>query len=250
MAVDPMNSRHGPPRVYNEDKPQDPNAGLSEEEKKKKKEEYDALPEEEKQKQKQEQQTVPSYQQPPELSMIWGDAPPITTYMPKSNGGNGGGDTTSAGIHPAINVGVGSIADAMQTMLEASRRSVDAYTTLKALVYTASTDNATFGQQATHKDDWGKKDGSAPHGKEAQYGVGHNYDKHNGGNEPDERLQDAAKYFAAGMVPKMNQVLALCANSLELAGEFIVRLDRAGTFYASADHSSAFPEPRGKPIAE
>ncbi|GAA3183863.1 MULTISPECIES: hypothetical protein [Streptomyces] len=237
-AQEPRNSRHGPPREYDKDKPQggDPTA-------------EDGLTDEQKQQKKTENQTVPGYQQPPSLTMIWGDAPPITTYLPKG-GGNGGGDNQSAGIHPAINVGIGSIAEAMQTMLESSRRSVDAYTTLKALVFTASTDNATFGQQATHKDDWGKKDGSATHSLEAAKGVPKTYADHNGGNQPDEKLQDAAKYFAAGMVPKMNQVLALCANSIEMAGQFIVRLDRAGTYYANADHASAFPEPRSRPIAE
>ncbi|TSB32512.1 hypothetical protein [Streptomyces benahoarensis] len=238
MAVDPRNSRHGPPREDEKDGP--PQADPHQD---------DGKSDEQKEKEKLEGQIVPSYQQPPTLSMIWGDAPPITTYLAKGGGG-GGGDNQSAGIHPAINVGVGSIVDTMQSMLESSRRSVANYQTLKAIVYTASTDNATFGQQATHKDDWGKQDGSATHSLQSAKGVSPNYAKHNGGNEPDEQVQDAAKAYAAAMVPKMNQVLAECANAIELAGQFIVRLDRAGTYYANADHASVFPEPRGKPIAE
>ncbi|MCB5906949.1 hypothetical protein [Streptomyces pinistramenti] len=185
----------------------------------------------------------PAYADVPALAMIWGSAPPITTYLPNS-GGSGGGDHQTAGSHAPINVNIGSIVDGMQGMLDASKSAVDGYTLMEQVVVGAMFSGNTFGEQATYQDDWGKSDGSAVHSKQRAQGVSPDYASHSDhpGQHPDTEVQSAAKAYAEAMYPKMTEVLKECANAIELAGQFIVRMDRAGTYYANADHASAFPE--------
>ncbi|MFD9811697.1 hypothetical protein [Streptomyces sp. NPDC059080] len=187
---------------------------------------------------------------PPTLSMLWLTPETITTEMPKTEGGGGEKTVTKAPTHPALTVNIGGLADSMELLRTSSSDLVTQYENLKTLVLAADASHTVFGEQATYKD-------NIPKPRPNQY-----VDRRNP-HEPtffepdtgpiikeDPGVRQAAEKFGPVMYPSMKNVLMECANSIELVGRYMVLMDRAGTYYAHADHSSAFPEPTGKPIVD
>ncbi|MEV0279359.1 hypothetical protein AB0I22_23635 [Streptomyces sp. NPDC050610] len=221
----PRDSRHGPPRKYDEDAPHDNGDGGN-------------------------SKPPPDMNSVPNLAMIWGDAPAITGHV---EGAGAGGDKDSPPVPalPAFHVDISSIHAAMQSMLDASRAAVDGYNQLEQTVAQAIfVDHSTFGQEATYTDTNPKFEPGGAEAKQRQYGVGKHYADHSDHPEikPDEEVRKAGVAYAQAMNPAMTQVLKECADAIELAGRFIVRLDRAGTYYAHAEENAVFPEPTGKPV--
>ncbi|WP_399083910.1 hypothetical protein ACGH2B_03550 [Streptomyces sp. BBFR2] len=193
----------------------------------------------------------PTAAAPPTLSMLWGETPIITTELPAS-GGNGGGDkkTEKAPTHPAFVVNVGGLADSMDFLRTSSADMVTQYEALKTLVLQADAAHTVFGEQATYKD-------TIPRPRPNQ-----NIDKRNPHEatfaqpdpepliKPDDGVRGAAEKFGPMMYPGMKNVLMECANAIELVGRYMVLMDRTGSYYAHADHQSAFPEPTGKSITD
>jgi hypothetical protein len=58
----------------------------------------------------------------------------------------------------------------------------------------------------------------------------------------------AAVEFAASMNPAQEKVLEFAANAIELAGQFIAGVDRAGQTYAATDRAAIFPPPPENPV--
>ncbi|MFI7100943.1 hypothetical protein ACIBK8_16415 [Streptomyces sp. NPDC050161] len=186
----------------------------------------------------------PTAEAPPTLYMLWATAPAIDTAMPQTEGG--GGKPTRAETHSAFSVNVGDMADSMTFLLDSSRDMVTRYEALKALVLSADASHTVFGEQATYTEHIPKTPPTA-------------VDRRNG-HEPtfaepqgplikdDPGVRSAAEKFGPYMYPGMKNVLMECANAIELLGRYIVLMDRAGTYYARADHQSVFPEPSGKSI--
>ncbi|MFG2226223.1 hypothetical protein [Streptomyces sp. NPDC048644] len=221
MATTPENSRHGPPRKDEEDGPEAKGDGTP---------------------------ADTRYSDVPNLTMIWGDAPPITSFTPPPQNGNGQDLTQKqpVGTHPAINVSIGSIVDAMQGMLASSRTAVDGYQELQRTVKEAVLGGSVFGQQATYED-LGADDGSTfvdGQGDSHEL-MSHAFDD-DPPPKPDEKVRAAATAYAEAMNPAMTRVLRQCADAIALGGQFIVRMDRAGSFYAQADQQSIFPAPTGE----
>ncbi|MEU2246868.1 hypothetical protein [Streptomyces sp. NPDC019224] len=176
----------------------------------------------------------------PALAMIWGDAPPITANLgPTPSGGGGAASTAVGGSHPEITVDLGSIRESMQGLLESSRTAVEGYMAMVARVSGAVNDSTVFGQNAQLMVDNSFFDFST--------GIW-SLDPQGPHLEPDTELQQAAKEFAAGMNPAMTKVMRECADAIELVGQFIVLIDRAGSTYANADYNSVFPEMPPTPV--
>ncbi|MFD6420366.1 hypothetical protein [Streptomyces sp. NPDC060198] len=178
--------------------------------------------------------------QMPSLAMIWGDAPPITANQgPETPSGQGGGAT--GGSHPQLTVDLGSVRESVQGLLNSSRTAVDQYMVMKQRVETAVAGGTVFGQNAQRKVD----------NTQFNFFTGQwSWDNDGPSLEPDKPLQEAALKFAAQMNPAMTQVMRECADALELAGQFIVLLDRAGTAYAHADYASVFPDAPIGPVVD
>ncbi|MGW1838341.1 hypothetical protein [Streptomyces sp. NPDC002067] len=194
----------------------------------------------------------PKAETPPTLSMLWGPtAPDITSYM--APGDSSGKTPPRAETHPAFKINVGDLADSTNLLLGASTEMVTRYESLKALVMAADASHTVFGEQATYTD-------TIPRPRPNQPPMpGARRPEH----EPtfaqpdpgpiikeDPGVRKAAEKFGPMMYPGMKNVLMECANAIELVGRYIVLMNRAGTYYAHADHESLFPAPSGKPIAE
>ncbi|MDN3357275.1 hypothetical protein [Actinomadura sp. DC4] len=59
----------------------------------------------------------------------------------------------------------------------------------------------------------------------------------------------SAVEFAASMNPAQEKVLEFAANAIELVGQFIAGVDRAGQTYAATDRAAIFPPPPENPVA-
>ncbi|WP_405745974.1 hypothetical protein OG422_25375 [Streptomyces sp. NBC_01525] len=193
----------------------------------------------------------PTAAAPPTLSMLWLNPETITTELPKTDGGGGEKKATKAPTHPALTVNIGGLADSMELLRTSSTDLVTQYESLKTLVLAADASHTVFGEQATYTD-------NIPKPRPNQYVDRRNpheptfFDPDEFGPiiKPDPGVRQAAEKFGPVMYPAMKNVLMECANSIELVGRYMVLMDRAGTYYAHADHSSAFPEPTGKPIVD
>jgi hypothetical protein len=62
------------------------------------------------------------------------------------------------------------------------------------------------------------------------------------------KIQGPAHEFANSMNPAQERVLEQIANSIEIVGQFIAGLNRAGQSYGAADRKAQFPEPPPSPV--
>jgi hypothetical protein len=61
--------------------------------------------------------------------------------------------------------------------------------------------------------------------------------------KPSNAFSQAAAAFAEVINPAQEQLLKAVADTIELDGQFIAMLDRAGQSYAQTDRAAKFPEP-------
>ncbi|MCB5908059.1 hypothetical protein [Streptomyces pinistramenti] len=178
--------------------------------------------------------------------MLWATAPNIDTFMPQGEGS--GGKPVRAETHSAFSVNVGDMADSMSVLLDSSKDMVTRYEGLKALVLAADASHTVFGEQATYTEHIPKPSPTSLDKRNAHEPT---FAEPEGPLvEADPGVRSAAEKFGPYMYPGMKNVLMECANAIELLGRYIVLLDRAGTYYARADHQSVFPEPSGKSIVD
>jgi hypothetical protein len=167
----------------------------------------------------------------PEIAMYWTSAPPfIPQAQPSGSGAAPAGDVA---IHSNIVVGLGTLRDAEQRVLEAFANVVTAYDNVKAL-YLSVKDYA-YGQQATMETD--VFEGST---------AGFDQWQHETLASP---IQEYARSFADGDGTQDNpganlaqaETLTGIAGVAVTAGEFVVAVNNAGAAYGSADNASLFP---------
>jgi hypothetical protein len=106
---------------------------------------------------------------------------------------------------------------------------VDDYQTLRDKVMAAK--DTVFGQNARVPDN--------------VYGVEYYQPSENGQPSP---IQDNAKQFAATMNPAQDKALAQMAAAMEVVGQYIAAVNRAGQAYSSADRKAEFPAPPPNPV--
>ncbi|GAA3189864.1 hypothetical protein GCM10017688_53560 [Streptomyces ramulosus] len=192
----------------------------------------------------------PTAAPPPTLSMLWQTTPAITTEMPQTNGGGGEKKPAKAPTHPALTVNVGDLADSMELLRLSSADMVAQYESLKSLVLAADASHTVFGEQATYKDTIPKPRPSQTVDRRNPHEVTLQEPDPGPIVKDDPGVRKAAEKFGPVMYPGMKNVLMECANAIELVGRYMVLMDRTGTYYAHADHTSAFPGPTGKPVVD
>ncbi|MCO6005342.1 hypothetical protein NE236_10130 [Actinoallomurus purpureus] len=182
---------------------------------------------------------------------FWGDVPDLAVPAPWGTTGPpsfnddpsspaGAGESPPGGIPltTPISVNLSSLRFAMNSMLSDVKLLVSDYESLKSLV--AAQKDTVFGQNATVTEvgnSLGNAAGQASGGGGSGSG---NPQDHTYGSQ----IQPYAQDFAASINPAQEKTLEAIANSLELVGQFIAGVDRAGQTYSHADRLARFPEPR------
>jgi hypothetical protein len=120
-----------------------------------------------------------------------------------------------------LQVNLASLRGGMNVMLAQTQTLVGLYDDLRLGVFGCA--HTVFGQTAMIDDD--------PYGVEGASAT-----------DPEASpIQAQAQVFAAGMNPAQERVLEFAANAIELVGQFIAGVDRAGQVYGSLDRKAAFP---------
>lgn len=174
----------------------------------------------------------------PNLQVAW-SALPSFNNDPQDTGGNGDGKEDVPSCGP-IEVHLGTLRSAEQRMLDSSRTIVDDYENLRNKVL--SVKDTVFGQNATVKEIKG-----------GQSGVdGNTYNGAGAGVRHEETvpspIHDLANKFAAEINPAQEKVLWQIANTVEIVGQYIAAVNRAGQAYGRADRLSMFPGPPSNPV--
>lgn len=169
----------------------------------------------------------------PNLQVAWGTPPSFNLDPP---GGESKDNKNTPPCGP-IEVHLGTLRDAEQTMLACSRTIVDEYEALKNKVM--SSKDGVFGQHATVQQITG-----------GQAGVDGNTYNGAGAGVTEEKtvaspISDLANTFASEINPAQEKVLFQIANAVEVVGQYIAAVNRAGQSYGHADRKSVFPDPPG-----
>jgi hypothetical protein len=158
----------------------------------------------------------------------WNSSPPsFNSDPPGPPPGSGGSDDIPECW--AISMSMASMRSGISAIISEIQGAVATYNDVKGAVY-ANKDNV-FGQNATYTYDTPSA-ASVVSGAPAP----------NPHQEPSP-LQNSAKDFAASINPAQEKALEAVANALELCGEFVAAVDRAGQTYGWADRNSKFPPP-------
>ncbi|GGM21428.1 hypothetical protein GCM10010129_77140 [Streptomyces fumigatiscleroticus] len=172
----------------------------------------------------------------PEVTVAW-DAPPSFNLPPKqAPDGGGGGQSNEVADSGAIRMDGPSVRAAESAMLGDLRALVADYQTLRSKV---------LGLQVTDFGPPPPKDTNVP--KPNWGGVGNSSgapsspDEHD--PEGEQALSEFAEEFFASIKPAMEKVLWQVANSLELSGQYLALVNKAGQGYAQIDRACRFPEP-------
>ena len=171
----------------------------------------------------------------PHLQVDW-STPPSFNQDPADEGGSRDSGTPDD-VPPCgpIQVNLGTVRSAEQRMLGSARTVVSEYEALRNKVM--SVKDTVFGQQATVETFTGGQggfDGNSYNGAGA--GVRHE-------QTVPSPLHDAAMQYAASINPAQEKVLWQIANMVEVVGQYLAGVNRAGQTYGHADRLSMFPEP-------
>ncbi|QIQ03512.1 hypothetical protein [Streptomyces liangshanensis] len=154
----------------------------------------------------------------PNVHVGWGTTPPsFNNPPPGSPAGSGQAPTADVPETPPIRVNLASMRGAEETMLAAARVATDSYQALRDRVLGMG--DSVFGQEA----------------EDPVYGIPYFP------GPVDSDIQPFAKEFAATMNPAMEKALYSIGNVLELVGEYIAMVNRAGQTYSEVDRNSRFP---------
>jgi hypothetical protein len=184
---------------------------------------------------------------------LWSDVPQVEVLEPWN--GNPGPpsfnddppDFQQAGSAPSsaapqtehIAINMATVRYGEEIVLEVAKVAVAEYEALREKVYYAK--DTVFGQQAVT---YTNGDGTAAGGAG---GGGSNVQQIRA--EP-SKLQASAKEFADNINPAQEKVLEQIANGLELVGQFVAGVNKAGQGYGAADRKTRFPEPPPSPVTK
>ncbi|NEA41776.1 hypothetical protein [Streptomyces sp. SID11385] len=171
----------------------------------------------------------------PQVSVAW-ENPPSFNLPPRDPGGSGGTSKDVAQSGPFLMDGP-SVRGAEQSMLGGLRTSSAAYSSLRGKVL------------ATEYEMFGPKEKAQPlaamNSTTPGNSSGGTSNMPDGDTDPEGQAQltEMAQHFYASMKPAMEKALWQIANSLELSGQFLAMVNRAGQTYAQMDRACVFPEP-------
>lgn len=145
-------------------------------------------------------------------------------------------DDTPAPDVPPFTVSMASVRQGMSTMVGELEALVASYQALRAHVF--DTRDRVFGQFATTTYETNRYAGGAIKEYYAQ-----NERQMFATNTRVSVIVETAVEFAKSMNPAQDRVLGQIADSIQIAGQFVAAVDRAGRAYAEADRKAQFPEP-------
>lgn len=167
----------------------------------------------------------------PNLQVAWSTPPSFNLDPPEETPPGGGGPPPSSSV-PSVNpirAALPSMRGVEQQMLAAAGNAVNDYEALRSQVMALK--DTVFGQEATVTT---TKTGPG----------GYNGNGVDLGSEQDPSpIQDAARQFAAEINPIQEKALFQLANAIEVIGQYIAAVNRAGQTYGQADRKSVFPDP-------
>jgi len=137
---------------------------------------------------------------------------------------------------PPFSVSMASVRHGMSTMVGELEALVASYESLRAHV--SDTRDTVFGQFATTTYETNAYAGGAVKEFYAQ-----NERQMFATNTRTSVIVETAVEFARNMNPAQDRVLGQIADSIQIAGQFLAAVDRAGRSYATADRKAQFPEP-------
>ncbi|MCW2945857.1 MAG: hypothetical protein JWR24_2574 [Actinoallomurus sp.] len=165
----------------------------------------------------------------PNVSVAWSTAPSFNLDPPNSGGGDGGGDVPPCS---PIQVNLSTLRGAEASMLGSARTAVGDYQSLRDKVM--SVKDTVFGQQAIA--------GTSGYWNAASQGYVP------GNDNAASPIQDPAKKFADVINPAQEKVLWQMAGALEVIGQYVAAVNRAGQSYGEADRKAKFPAPPPNPV--
>jgi hypothetical protein len=178
----------------------------------------------------------------PHVQVAWSTPPTFNQDPPDMTPPDGDGDKDKD--VPAcgpIQVDLGTLRTAEQSMLAASQIAVTDYEALRTKVM--SLKDTVFGQTATVVQVTGGADGVS----------GNSYNGAGAGVRQESTVaspvQEAAKKFADNINPAQETVLWQVANTIEIVGKYIAAVNWSGQAYGHADRKSVFPEPPPNPVS-
>lgn len=169
----------------------------------------------------------------PNLQVAWSTPPSFNQDPPGSDGS--GDKTDNVPSCGPIRVNLPTLRSAEQRMLSSAQTIVGDYESLRSKVM--STKDTVFGQNATVKEIHGGQSGVDGN---SYNGVGAGVRQEDTVPSP---VHDAAVKFAASINPAQEKVLWQIANTVEVVGQYIAAINRAGQTYGRADRLSVFPDP-------
>jgi hypothetical protein len=160
--------------------------------------------------------------------------PSFNSDPPPPKNGQGSGDPSWVPLVAPIAANLISFRTTEMSLIAKAQSLVADYETLREKVF--ATKDTVFGQQATEEsfNDPGQASGGGGSG--------------NSGHMGPSPIQEPAKEFANIINPLQERVLEQIANSLEIVGQFIAGLNKAGQAYGYVDRNAHFPEPGPSPV--
>ncbi|MGW3633516.1 hypothetical protein ACWD7F_25735 [Streptomyces sp. NPDC005122] len=167
----------------------------------------------------------------PNVTVNW-NTPPTFDDNPPAGDHNPDGDsvgTQTVADSGPIKFDAGAVRAAETSLLSHEKAAVADYTALREHTL-AAVHNPTFFAPA-HVDPGSRPGTGGKAGEEAPL------------NPPENELHEMGEKFAADMVPLMERALEQMGNSLQVLGQYITMINRAGQTYAQTDRASRFPAP-------
>ncbi|MEU3460558.1 hypothetical protein ABZ721_11455 [Streptomyces sp. NPDC006733] len=167
----------------------------------------------------------------PTLAMLW-TTPPVIIGQAGTAPAPGQAPVTPV-AHAPLSVNLATILSTEQTLLNSTKPLVDGYNNLNARVKGVLASSSFWGQEATSTVMWSDPAAIAGGAGPGPLRPQTSYDK---------PVQEAAHKFAPIIGPEMTRALRQVADTVELVGGYIGRLNLAAQAYASADWNSILPD--------
>lgn len=167
--------------------------------------------------------------------------PPSFNDDPPAPPAGSGDQPTSIPDIPGYSVNLASLRGGMNTLIADAETLVSAYEDLRSTVFGGK--DTVFGQTATVTSVNDSDQGAA------QAAGGSSGDGNPGDVTNPSPIQKTALEFAASLNPAQLAALEAAANAIELVGQFIAGVDRAGQTYGATDRAALFASPPGNPVS-
>ncbi|MET7695304.1 hypothetical protein ABZT06_46745 [Streptomyces sp. NPDC005483] len=179
----------------------------------------------------------------PQVSVAW-ETPPSFNKPPKDAGGGSGGQSSDVTDSGPILMDGPSVRAAESAALGGLRTASSGYSNLRGKVSSLNAD--FFGPKEKKQPVASVNTGTAnPTGTSS--GTMSDGDTDPEGNEA---LHQMADQFYESIKPAMQKALWQIANSLEVSGQYLAMVNKAGQTYAQMDRACVFPDPPSSSVVQ